>query len=95
MKISSERKIYILPFIIVALTAAIYLISFRPGHDWGGDFSEYIAQAKSISEGYDFPGKFVGTYGSFIYPWGFPLLLSPIYSLFGLNIFASKKELAY
>ena len=90
MKISSERKIYILLFIIVALTAAIYLISFRPGHDWGGDFSEYIAQAKSISEGYDFPGKFVGTYGSFIYPWGFPLLLSPIYSLFGLNIFAMK-----
>lgn len=90
MKILSERKLYIILFIIIALTGTIYLISFRPGHNWGGDFSEYIAQAKSISEGYDFPAKFVGTYGSFRYPWGFPLLLSPIYSLFGLNIFAMK-----
>lgn len=90
MKVLSERKIYIILFFIIALTATIYLISFRPGHNWGGDFSEYIAQAKSISEGYDFPGKFVDTYGSFIYPWGFPLLLSPVYSFFGLNIFAMK-----
>ncbi|MBW2594475.1 MAG: hypothetical protein JRC93_00585 [Deltaproteobacteria bacterium] len=95
MKISSERKIYILLFIIIVLTAAIYLISFRPGHNWGGDFSEYIAQARSISEGHDFPGEFTGTYvassvGPDAYPWGFPLLLSPIYSLFGLNIFAMK-----
>ena len=90
MKISSERKIYILLFIIIVLTAVIYLISFRPGHNWGGDFSEYIAQARSISEGHDFPGKFVGTYVPVIYSWGFPLLLSPIYSLFGLNIFAMK-----
>ena len=90
MKILSEKKIYIILFFIIALTATIYLISFRPGHNWGGDFSEYIAQAKSISEGYDFPGKFVDTYGSFIYPWGFPLLSSPVYSLFGLNIFAMK-----
>ncbi len=90
MKVLSERKIYIILFIIIALTATIYLISFRPGHKWGGDFSQYIAQAKSISEGYDFPGKYVGTYGSFIYPWGFPLLLFPIYSFFGINIFAMK-----
>lgn len=90
MKILSKRKAYLFLFVIIGLTAVIYLISFRPGHNWGGDFSQYIAQAKSIAEGYDFPGKFIGTYGTFIYPWGFPLLLSPIYSLFGLNILAMK-----
>lgn len=90
MKKLSKRKAYLFLFAIIMLTAVIYLISFRPGHHWGGDFSQYIAQAKSIAEGYEFPGKFIGTYGTVIYPWGFPLLLSPIYSLFGLNIFAMK-----
>lgn len=90
MKVLSKRKAYMFLFAIIGLTAVIYLISFRTGHKWGGDFSQYIAQAKSIAEGYDFPGKFIGTYGTFIYPWGFPLLLSPIYFLFGLNILAMK-----
>ena len=90
MKKLSKRKAYLFLFVIIGVTAVIYLISFRPGHNWGGDFSQYIAQAKSIAEGYEFPGKFIGTYGTFIYPWGFPLLLSPIYSIFGLNIFAMK-----
>jgi len=81
---------YLSLLFIIGVTAVIYLISFRLGHNWGGDFSQYIAQAKSIAEGYDFPGKFIGTYGTFIYPWGFPLLLSPIYSIFGMNIFAMK-----
>jgi len=90
MKILSKRKVYLFLFTIIGVTAIIYLISFRTGHKWGGDFSQYIAQAKSIAEGYEFPGKFIGTYGSFICPWGFPLLLSPIYLIFGLNIFAMK-----
>lgn len=90
MKRLSKRKAYLFLFAIIGLTAVIYLTSFSTGHNWGDDFSRYIAQAKSIAEGYNFPGKFVGTYGAFIYPWGFPLLLSPIYSLFGLNIFAMK-----
>ena len=90
MKILSKRKACLFLFVIIILTAVIYLISFRPGHNWGGDFSQYIAQAKSIAEGYEFPGKFIGTYGTFIYPWGFPLLLSPIYSIFGFNIFTMK-----
>lgn len=90
MKILNKRKAYLFLFTIIGVTAVIYLTSFRPGHNWGGDFSQYIAQAKSIAEGYEFPGKFIGTYGTFIYPWGFPLLLSPIYSIFGLNIFAMK-----
>ena len=95
MKILSKRKAYLFLLIIIILTAVIYFISFKPGHNWGGDFSQYIAQAKSIAEGYDFPGKFAGTYvassvGPDAYPWGFPLLLSPIYYLFGLNMLAMK-----
>lgn len=90
MKKLSKRKAYMFLFAIIGLTAVIYLTSFMTGHKWGGDFSQYIAQAKSIAEGYDFPGKFIGTYSTFVYPWGFPLLLSPIYFLFGLNILAMK-----
>lgn len=92
-------KEYLPLFIIIAITAIIYCISFRNGHNWGGDFSQYIAQAKSIAEGtidevvyqsnyrYDMSTHCVGPR---LYPWGFPLLLSPVYYLFGLNIFAMK-----
>lgn len=85
--------------IIIVITAIVYCVSFRAGHNWGGDFSQYIVQAKGIAEGdianvvnrsnyrYDMSSRPVGPR---LYPWGFPVLLSPVYYLFGLNIFAMK-----
>ena len=99
MKALKELNEYLLLFIIVAIIAIIYFISFRNGHNWGGDFSQYIAQAKSIAEGsidelvhhsnyrYDMSTHCVGPR---LYPWGFPLLLSPVYYIFGLDMFAMK-----
>ncbi len=66
---------------------------------WGGDFSQYIMQAKSILDGST--QNFVEANRIAIeltsvnlapvaYPWGFPLLLAPVYALWGLNLVALK-----
>ena len=36
---------------ILLFTALVHLTSFQEGHNWGGDFSSYIHQAKSLVEG--------------------------------------------
>lgn len=99
MKRLKEINAYLPLFIIIAITAIIYFISFRNGHNWGGDFSQYIAQAKGIAEGTIDKVVYYSNYrynlspshvGPRLYPWGFPLLLSPVYYLFGLDIFAMK-----
>jgi hypothetical protein len=69
------------------------------GHNWGDDFSSYIMQAKSVSEGC--PEKFIRDnrftieksarpIGPIAYPWGTSVLLSPFYKMFGLNMLALK-----
>ena len=66
---------------------------------WGGDFAQYIMQAKSILDGST--QNFVEANRIAIeqtsvnlapvaYPWGFPLLLAPVYALWGLNLVALK-----
>jgi hypothetical protein len=69
------------------------------GHNWGDDFSSYIMQARSISE--ESQEKFVTDnrftidnsarpMGPVAYPWGTPVLLSPFYKIYGLNLPALK-----
>lgn len=69
------------------------------GHNWGDDFALYIMQAISIVENniYSFleSSKFliqesVIAPGPVASPWGFPLVLAPIYAYFKLNILALK-----
>ncbi len=69
------------------------------GHDWGGDFSAYIKQAVSLLEGTEsetieqnsFPIKnSYTTLGPINYPWGFPILISPVIYFFGINLMALK-----
>lgn len=69
------------------------------GHNWGGDFSQYIAQAMAIADGkvglqiqnsaFIIENSFLGL-GPITYPWGTPLLISPLYMLFGLDLFMFK-----
>jgi len=86
--------------IAATLTAigAFYILTIRQGHDWGDDFSAYIHHAKNIIEGvkYDrigyIPNPYYPIYGG-EYPPVFPLLLSPVYYWFGLNLTAMKIEI--
>ncbi|MBD3879062.1 MAG: glycosyltransferase family 39 protein [Quinella sp. 1Q5] len=76
---------------------AIFLL--HTGSNWGGDFSLYIAQARAILTGEIDPWlekqSFIIAHSSpgfspLMYPWGTSLLILPVYSLFGLNLYAFK-----
>jgi hypothetical protein len=86
-------------FLMVSLSGLLLWGNLKPGHNWGDDFAAYIMQAKSITE--FAPRAFIeanrftvehssSPFGPIAYPWGFPLLLAPLYALFGLNPQALK-----
>ncbi|MCG2784006.1 MAG: hypothetical protein L6461_02760 [Anaerolineae bacterium] len=85
---------------LIMLIAGIMSISlFSTGQFWWDDFASYILQARAILDGR--MAEFVAENGRAIaqstypvgpaaYPWGFPLMLAPIYALAGLSITAFK-----
>jgi hypothetical protein len=93
-----KRLTPVLPTLVIIITALLLWSGLTNGHDWGDDFSAYIMQAKSITEGK--PSEFIEAnrftieqsplIGPVAYPWGFPVLLAPFYALFGLNMIALK-----
>ncbi|MFH1404294.1 MAG: glycosyltransferase family 39 protein [Candidatus Altiarchaeota archaeon] len=84
-------------FIVLAIlvVAFIHYATIVPGHDWGGDFSMYVHHAKNIVEGkgYSDTGYIFNpktTIGPQNYPPGFPLILAPVYAVYGLDFMAFK-----
>jgi hypothetical protein len=98
--ISNKQFTYILLFLIIISVFTINLLSFERGHNWGDDFAAYIDQAKSLVERsyqelfsankFRFDNSTQRDTGPIFYPWGFPLLLSPVYYIFGLDIYIMK-----
>lgn len=77
---------------LIALSILINLMSFKPGHDWGDDYAGYVLQSKTIASG-DFQGleRHIGNTELILnYPWGFPLILSPVIGYFDDHIRAVK-----
>jgi 4-amino-4-deoxy-L-arabinose transferase-like glycosyltransferase len=81
-------------FILLLLCIPLLFVNIKSSHDWGDDFASYIHQAKNICQGIpqsqngyvlnqDYPKM-----GPPAYPIGFPLMLSPVYYLFGNSIHA-------
>jgi hypothetical protein len=69
------------------------------GHQWGDDFAWYIVQAKSIVNGTldefmqqsAFTNQQSTTHlGPLAYPWGYPLILTPIFVIKGISPLALK-----
>jgi len=69
------------------------------GHEWGDDFASYILQAKSIldvqtQEFVDHNSITIlessNRVGPIAYPWGYPLLLTPVYAIKGNHPLALK-----
>jgi hypothetical protein len=81
---------------LIALLGGIHLATLREGHEWGDDFSLYVAHARNIVEGraYADTGYIYNPANPILsprsYPPVFPLLLAPVYALFGLNLAAMK-----
>lgn len=85
--------------IIVIFTIFIAVGYIYDGHDWGGDFSQYVSQAIALVEGtvdveiehmqFVLENSIPGMCPS-VYPWGLPLILSVIYRFIGFNIIAFR-----
>jgi len=85
--------------LIVLASSALSFFMLTRGHVWLDDFAAYIMQAKSIlawnMDGFVHRNAFTIQNSSYppgpaAYPWGFPLLLAPVYAVFGLNALALK-----
>jgi hypothetical protein len=81
---------------LIVLLGGIHLATLRDGQDWGDDFSLYVAHTRNISEGrpYDDTGYiynlFYPNLSPKTYPPVFPLLLVPVYRLYGADLAAMK-----
>ena len=84
--------------LILLLVGTFYLSTIRQGHVWGDDFAMYIHHARNIVEGkaYADTGYVynpLNVIGPETYPPVFPLLLAPVYRVWGLNLAAMKVEI--
>ena len=90
------RKPNTLILVTILLLGGLYLATLRPGHEWGGDFSLYVAHARNLAEGRDYAdtgyiyNPHFPSLSPRTYPPVFPLLLVPVYLTFGLNLMAMK-----
>ncbi|HEX9840278.1 MAG TPA: hypothetical protein VGA72_13080, partial [Anaerolineales bacterium] len=86
-------------FGIVILALILGSSRLTRGHEWGDDFASYIMQAKSILNGKT--QEFVehnaftifqssSQIGPVAYPWGYPLILTPVYAIKGDSPLALK-----
>lgn len=89
------RNAFALAFVACILSA----LMLYDGHNWGGDFSQYIAQSIALIDNsldsqienntWIIQNSFYGL-GPFIYPWGTSLIIAPIYKIFGFDLVAFK-----
>ena len=85
---------------LIGIIGIFYMLTIRTGHNWGGDFSLYIHHAENIATGqpYGNTGYILNPHYTPLlspqdYPPVFPLLLSPVYKAFGMNLNAMKIEI--
>ena len=85
--------------IIILISLVIGACTLRRGHEWGDDFAWYILQARSILKGTTtefmqqsaFTNQQSTTHvGPLAYPWGYPLILVPVFALKGTSPLALK-----
>ncbi|MGH9837768.1 MAG: hypothetical protein ACREEM_03180 [Blastocatellia bacterium] len=93
----TSRRARLWTLSIILAVGAFYLSTIKPGHNWGDDFAMYILHARNIAEGkpyadtgYIYNPRWV--IGPVTYPPIYPLLLAPIYKLWGLNLTSMKVE---
>ena len=90
---------WILVALLVIICSAVSFSVIDDGHDWRGDFAMYVEQGQALLNGttnelYELNrycmDKSETNLGPYLYQPGFPILLSIILLLFGLNFYAMK-----
>lgn len=97
------RKIIVILALILFFTTLLGVSMFTRGHTWGDDFAAYIGQARSIVRGdmnsFVRRNAFTVTQSSHepghqmgpaAYPWGFPLMLAPVYAFMDISPLGMK-----
>lgn len=100
---NSKQKdgVRVVPALLFVMTACSLALCWvvDDGHDWRGDFAMYVAQAQSLIDGtlLELYEANVVTMqlsetqlGPYLYPIGFPLLLTPVLWCFGINFYLLK-----
>ncbi|GAB4505208.1 MAG: hypothetical protein Fur0043_22030 [Anaerolineales bacterium] len=94
-----NRTTLALLVVLVLSSALLGFGTLTRGQTWGDDFAAYLMQAKSLLSGemaeFVAHNTFTVTQSSHqigpaAYPWGFPLMLAPVYALTGLSPLALK-----
>ncbi len=67
-----------------AATFVWHLLTLHPGHNWGGDFAQYIMHARNILAGRGY-AEGIMLDNPVLFPPGFPVLLAPLIRVFGVN----------
>lgn len=101
-KIHAELvKVNSLQFTIFAFAFVIFSAPFIicDGHNWSGDFSQYLAQTRALLTGeisqwlekqsFIIKNSTPG-FAPLMYPFGTSIILLPLYKIFGLNFIAFK-----
>ncbi len=88
----NSLKMQTVIIILTILSAVAYIYN---GHDWGDDFSAYLAQAIALSDGtldrhmklmeFVQENSIAGTY-PIICSWGLPVMLAVLYRIAGFNL---------
>src|SRR5437763_4789983 len=95
-QLARRHWVFLLMFLLMGI---IFFGTVRDGHDWGGDFSIYILQARNFAEHRAFDqNSYVLTADSVdhhpaVYPPLSSLILAPVYATAGLNYRAFKYTL--
>lgn len=81
---------FILMLILVTITVGLLFFTLHKGHNWGDDFSAYMAEGIALSQGTFTDqtvrnGQIMGRSAPIVYVWGFPLLLSLVHRCVGFE----------
>jgi hypothetical protein len=81
--------------LVLIVVAVLCVLTHRNGIGWGDDFALYTRQARSLFDGdiarvitdnrFNVDNAARPGFSPYVYPWGWPLLLSPFVRLFGLD----------
>jgi len=94
-----RKRVTLAAAAVLLIVAAGHLATLRRGHSWAGDFAMYVRLAANLVEGrpvadtgYIYNPAYASL-GPRLYPPVYPLLLTPVYGIWGLNLMPMKAEL--
>ncbi len=88
-----KKNVWNLRILTAILLFPLLFINVKDSHDWGDDFAQYLIQARNIVEGRPqtenglLQNEKDPAYAIEAYPVGLPILISPVYFFYGLDIF--------